>query len=208
VGHRRGAAAGRRPARARWMLLHCCLCCGLASGLLHGLACSGRCPHHRSPASAWSPVLVTLHCPQQVLRRRIHAYARTCERHASWTVMGMPWQQAIRGAGGVLLQREVPEAVNLRVAEVAHAAGVPARPCSRTCAVACGFTYVPLDRNWWQRRPGSRRAARAGSARPARAHMLCMCEITVDVSDYYTHTCSLQGSAAVALTPCLPTCVT
>ncbi len=68
--------------------------------------------------------------------------------------MGMPWQQAIRGAGGVLLQREVPESVNLRVAEVARAAGVPARPRSRTCAVACGFTYVPLDRNW-QRSQGA-----------------------------------------------------
>ncbi|KAK9842005.1 hypothetical protein WJX81_003817 [Elliptochloris bilobata] len=43
---------------------------------------------------------------------------------AEWDI-GDQQQQAIRGAGGVLLQREVPESVNVSVAELAAAAGVP-----------------------------------------------------------------------------------
>jgi len=59
----------------------------------------------------------------------------------------MPWQQAIREAGGVLLQREVPESVNLRVAEVARAAGVPARPLAVACLCSKPAALIRCRRN-------------------------------------------------------------
>ncbi|KAI7836988.1 hypothetical protein COHA_009170 [Chlorella ohadii] len=50
----------------------------------------------------------------------LHGGANT----APWALSGAA-QAAISSAGAVLLQREIPEAVNTQVAQIAHAAGVP-----------------------------------------------------------------------------------
>lgn len=59
----------------------------------------------------------------------------------AWTGLSSAAETAIRGSQAVLLQREIPDAINRTAAAVAHAAGVPV-------VLDAGGSDAPLDPGW------------------------------------------------------------